>query len=106
MAPQVNLNEGSDFLGYLLSVKRRNQSSNNRYVKRRPVILSVNKMKHVNHKIVITGGTGLENLGPIWRRAAFIRKSAIWTGLENLGPIWRRAAFIRNSAISVLLQEG
>jgi hypothetical protein len=28
------------------------------------------------------------------------------TGLGNLGPIWRRAAFIRNSAISVVVQEG
>ena len=28
------------------------------------------------------------------------------TGLGNLGPIWRRAAFIRNSAISVVVKLG
>ena len=30
-------------------------------MKRRPVILSVNKMKHVNHKIVITGDSHARN---------------------------------------------
>jgi hypothetical protein len=53
-APVANLNEYSEFRRYVPSVKR-SQSSNNRYVRRRPVVQIVNKIKHVNKKIVIIG---------------------------------------------------
>ena len=47
-------------VSYVPSAKR-SLSSNNRYVERRPVIQSVNKIKHVNQKIVIIGDSHARN---------------------------------------------
>jgi len=55
-----NLNEESEFPGYVPTMKR-SQSSNNHCTKRRPVIQSASKTKRVNQKIVIIGDSHARN---------------------------------------------
>ena len=89
-ATLANLNEESEFPGYVPTMKR-SISSNNHCVKRRPVIQNASKTKRVNQKIVIIGDSHARNsvaelqhcLGSNFAVSSFLKPGAGMKAIVN-----------------------